>query len=163
MAHANDVLIFAAASTAVALEKVIHKYGKASDDRVRASYASSGTLARQVSNGAPAALYLSANTKWMDWVEKKKLLVVGTRTHLLQNRLVLVQSSSEIIKLVHRGLNGWLTEAQKHRIAVADPAQHDRSTADAGFVQGSAVVGPDGGIGQKALWHRVRSSAAVMR
>ena len=70
IAAADDVLIFAAASTAVALEEAIHQYDKISADRVRASYASSGALARQLDNGAPASLYLSANTKWVGWAEK---------------------------------------------------------------------------------------------
>ncbi|MDA1326090.1 MAG: substrate-binding domain-containing protein [Proteobacteria bacterium] len=68
IAAAEDILIFAAASTAPALEEVIHQYSEFSGDRVRASYASSGALARQLDNGAPVSLYLSANSKWMGWV-----------------------------------------------------------------------------------------------
>ena len=121
-AVADDVLIFAAASTAVALEDSIHQYGKFSGDRVRASYASSGALARQLDNGAPATLYLSANTKWMNWVEKKELLSPGTRTDLLKNRLVLVQPKPELIHPVQRNLKDWLVRTMGHRIAIADPA-----------------------------------------
>jgi len=121
-AVADDVLIFAAASTAVALEKTIHQYSKFSGDRVRASYASSGALARQLDNGAPATLYLSANTRWMDWVEKRGLLSPGTRADLLRNRLVLVQPLMGVIDLVRRNLKDWLVRTRGHRVAIADPA-----------------------------------------
>ena len=121
-AVADDVLIFAAASTAVALEKSIHQYSKYSGDRIRASYASSGALARQLDNGAPATLYLSANTRWMDWVEKKELLSPGTRTDLLKNRLVLIQSLSDATHPVRRNLTEWLAGTRGHRVAIADPA-----------------------------------------
>lgn len=122
IASADDVLIFAAASTAVALEETIYRYGEASADRVRASYASSGALARQLDNGAPATLFLSANTKWMDWVEKKGLVAPGTRTDLLRNRLVLIQSSSAPFNPVQRNLEGWLDQIGTKRLAIADPA-----------------------------------------
>jgi len=122
IAGADDVLIFAAASTAVALEKSIHEYGKTSADRVRASYASSGALARQLENGAPASLYLSANIKWMGWAENKGLLATGTRTDLLRNRLVLVQSGSVISTLIERDLKSWLHQVREQRLAIADPA-----------------------------------------
>ncbi len=121
IATAGDVLIFAAASTAVALEEGIHQYGKTSTDRVRASYASSGALARQLNHGAPAALYLSANTKWLDWAEKKDLLAAGTRTDLMRNRLVLVQPNEGVLRLVYRDLKGWLHQIRGHRLAIADP------------------------------------------
>jgi len=122
IAAADDVLIFAAASTAVALKEAIHQYGKTSADRVRASYASSGALARQLDNGAPASLYLSANTKWMGWAEKKGLLATGTKTDLLRNRLVLVQADSVISMLIERDLKGWLHQVREQRLAIADPA-----------------------------------------
>ena len=122
IANAENVLMFAAASTAVALEDVIRTYSQTSAGRVRASYASSGALARQLDNGAPASLFLSANTKWMDWAEKNGLLATDTRTTLLRNRLVLVQSGSKAMPFIERNLLGWLKVAQGHRLAIADPA-----------------------------------------
>lgn len=122
IAAAEDILIFAAASTAPALEEVIHQHGGSSGDRVRASYASSGALARQLDNGAPASLYLSANAKWMGWVENRGLLTDGTRTNLLRNRLVLVQPNSGPMKLVQRDLKGWLLQPHAGRLAIADPS-----------------------------------------
>jgi molybdate transport system substrate-binding protein len=119
--HADDILVYAAASTALALEETIHRYSKISGDRVRASYASSGALARQLDNGAPASLYLSANTRWMDWIEKKGLLAAGTRIHLVRNRLVLVRAIGKTTRPIKRDLSGWLAKAQGHHLAIADP------------------------------------------
>jgi molybdate transport system substrate-binding protein len=121
VAVADDVLVFAAASTAVALEPVIHRYHHTTTDRVRASYASSGALARQLDNGAPASVYLSANIEWLDWLEKRGVLAVGTRTDLLRNRLVLVQSGTMATNQIERSLTGWLGQIHAQRLAIANP------------------------------------------
>ena len=54
------------------------------------SYGSSSTLAKQIENGAPAAIFLSADEQWMDYLDGKKLLVAGSRIDLLGNGLVLI-------------------------------------------------------------------------
>lgn len=83
----KDVTVFAAASTTDVLNDLIGRY-KA--EAVRASFASSSALAKQIVNGAPADLFLSADREWMDFVASKKMLVEATRRDLLGNRLVLV-------------------------------------------------------------------------
>lgn len=81
----QPVTVFAAASLKSALDDIIAAFGPA-----RVSYGGSGTLARQILLGAPADLFLSANTQWMDAVETGGLLEPGSRIDLLGNRLVLV-------------------------------------------------------------------------
>ncbi len=54
------------------------------------SYASSGVLAKQIEQGAPADVFISADIKWMDYLDKVKLLKPNTRRNLLGNALVLV-------------------------------------------------------------------------
>jgi len=84
------VTIFAAASTAPAIEEIAVLYEAAGNGPVRAVYASSGVLARQIDNGAPADLFLSANPGWMDWLAKRGT-IQDEPIVLLGNRLVLVQ------------------------------------------------------------------------
>lgn len=79
---ASKPIVFAAASLKSALDELFR------EDDVSISYGGSGTLARQISQGAPADLFISANPEWMDVVEPK--LVPGTRVDLLSNRIVLI-------------------------------------------------------------------------
>jgi molybdate transport system substrate-binding protein len=89
-ASAQDLLVFGAASLRNALDAVIEAYEANGGGPVRASYASSSTLARQIEQGAPADLYVSANPQWMDYLEQRDLLRAGSRADLLGNGLVLV-------------------------------------------------------------------------
>ena len=57
---------------------------------MRVSYAASSALARQIENGAPADLFISADLDWMDYLAERKLIRADSRVNLLGNRLVLV-------------------------------------------------------------------------
>ena len=85
-ANAGPV-VFAAASLKSALDRIA-----AEITPMRLSYGGSGALARQITQGAPADLFLSANPAWMDVVEAQTL--PGTRRDLLGNALVLVANAS---------------------------------------------------------------------
>ncbi|MBP0484269.1 molybdate ABC transporter substrate-binding protein [Sagittula salina] len=89
---ARDVTVFAAASLGTALEEIARAYEAETGDHVTASYAGSSVLARQIEQGAPADVFLSANTDWMDALEGGGLLAPGTRRDLLGNALVLVSA-----------------------------------------------------------------------
>ena len=89
-ALAEEVVVFAAASLKNALDAVAADYQAATGDTVTISYAGSNALAKQIIEGAPADIFISAAVNWMDAVEKAGLTVPGTRADLLGNRLVLV-------------------------------------------------------------------------
>ncbi|MCG6156396.1 molybdate ABC transporter substrate-binding protein [Rubinisphaera margarita] len=81
--------VLSAASTAEAMKAVIAKFGEQFPNvRVRLSTGPSNGLARQIQAGAPAGLFLSANTDWAEALDGKGLL--QQRTNLLANRLVLI-------------------------------------------------------------------------
>src|SRR3954447_13978753 len=86
----QEVLVFAAASLKNALDDVIAAYGKESGTKVIASYAASSALAKQIEQGAPARLFISADLDWMDYLEQRHLILDATRKNLLGNSLVLV-------------------------------------------------------------------------
>jgi molybdate transport system substrate-binding protein len=90
LARAGEVTVFAAASTKEAVDNIAADFAKAGQGHVVASYASSGDLAKQIENGAPAAIFLSADEKWMDYLAARKLIVAESRRNLLGNDLVLV-------------------------------------------------------------------------
>lgn len=90
LTRAEDITVFAAASTKTALDQAAAAYMQATGDTVTLSYAGSSALARQIQFGAPADLFLSANPGWMDVLEADGLLLPGSRTDLLGNSLVLI-------------------------------------------------------------------------
>jgi molybdate transport system substrate-binding protein len=87
---AGQVVVFAAASLTDSLQQIAADYEKTSGDHIVFNFAASGTLARQIEAGAPAGIFFSADEAKMDALEKKGLLVSGTRKSLLGNTLVIV-------------------------------------------------------------------------
>ena len=78
-AAAERVVVLAAASTAHVIDAVIEQFETGSDERVVASYAGTGALARQIESGAPAHIFVAANAAWMDYVEALGLIQPETR------------------------------------------------------------------------------------
>ena len=85
---AEEVVVFAAASLKNALDEVAADFQAATGNAVTISYAGSNALAKQIIEGAPADIFVSAAVNWMDEVEKAGL--VADRKDLLGNALVLV-------------------------------------------------------------------------
>lgn len=92
---ADDVVVFAAASMKTALDPIAEKFTEATGHKVLISYAGSNALARQILEGAPADIFISASIEWMDAVEEGGEIVEGTRNDLLGNTLVLIAADPE--------------------------------------------------------------------
>ena len=88
--RAAEVLVFAAASLKPALDAIAAGPDAQAIGTIKLSYAASSQLARQIEHGAPAALFISADQDWMDYVEARGAVAAGTRVNLLGNALVLV-------------------------------------------------------------------------
>jgi len=89
-AQSGDVVIFAAASLKNALDEVSTRWQRETGRKAVVSYAASPALARQIEQGAPADLFISADLEWMDYVQQRNLIRADTRSNLLGNRIVLV-------------------------------------------------------------------------
>ncbi len=94
-AAAEEVVVFAAASMKNALDAVAADFQAATGNTVTISYAGSNALAKQIIEGAPADIFISAATNWMDEVEKAGLVADGTRRDFFGNTLVLVAHGKE--------------------------------------------------------------------
>ncbi|HLL26860.1 MAG TPA: molybdate ABC transporter substrate-binding protein [Xanthobacteraceae bacterium] len=92
VAQNAPVVVFAAASLKNALDEIATGWTAKSGTEVKTSYAASSALAKQIEEGAPADLFISADLDWMEYVEKKNLVQPGTRGNLLGNAIVLVAS-----------------------------------------------------------------------
>ncbi len=119
---AEKVTVFAAASLTNALNEISSLYQKETKNEVVASYASSSTLARQIEQGAPANLFISADQQWMDYAIDKKQIVENTRYTLLGNELVLIApKDSKLDKVEINKQTDWKKLIGDKRLAVGDP------------------------------------------
>jgi molybdate transport system substrate-binding protein len=109
--------VSAAISLTEALEAAAAAYRAAGGTPVRFNFGGSNALARQIVNGAPVDVFLSADEAQMDVVEKAGLVAAGTRVAVVANRLVLVVDSRSAVKAVSD-----LGAAEIRRIAIGDPA-----------------------------------------
>src|SRR5689334_21280295 len=99
-AQEKTLTVFAAASMKNALDDVdAAKTGV----KVNASYAASSALAKQIEQGAPADVFVSADTDWMDYAIKQKNINEATRVNLLGNSIVLIAPKDSKIDNVNIG------------------------------------------------------------
>ena len=91
-ARAGDapITVFAAASLKESMDEAAAKFGRETGQAVVVSYAASSALARQIEQGAPADVFVSADLDWMDELQGKGLIDAASRRSLLGNTLVLV-------------------------------------------------------------------------
>ena len=120
-ASARNILVFAAASSANALNMAIEE-NPDKTNAVKVSYASSGALARQIENGAPASLFLSANELWTKRLAQQNLLSQEGHTNLLFNRLVLAAPKSSKLDIKIAKNFDLIKQLGNGRLAIGDPS-----------------------------------------
>lgn len=96
----RSILVFAAASMKNALDDVDAAFTKQTGIAVVAGYDASSALMKQIEQGAPADVFISADLKWMDYGSEKKLIDDKTRVNLLGNTLVLIAGKDSKLKKV---------------------------------------------------------------
>ncbi len=93
------VTVFAAASLKNVLDEAGAAYQAKTGAAVHFSYAASSAIARQIEQGAPADLFISADSDWMDYVAKRNLIVPASRRDLLTNHLALIAPADSKVRL----------------------------------------------------------------
>lgn len=141
--------IFAAASLKPALDALAETglLGMPAPLRV---YAASSQLARQIAQGAPADIYISADQKWMDWLQQRELLAADSRHDLLGNTLVLVAGKAAV-EVDLDDTSSVLAALDGGRLAIALP-----DSVPAGRYAREALLSMD-------LWFDVKSRLAPSR
>jgi len=120
-AQDKSITVFAAASLKNALDDINAAYTAKSGVKVSASYAASSALARQIEQGAPADIFVSADLEWMDYAIGKQTINVASRVNLLGNRLVLIAPKDSKLGNVEIGQGFDLAKlAGDGRIATGD-------------------------------------------
>jgi molybdate transport system substrate-binding protein len=102
-AEDKTLTVFAAASMKNALDDIDAAFTAKTGVKVNASYAASSTLAKQIEQGAPADIFVSADTDWMDYAVGKKNINESTRVNLLGNSIVLIAPKDSKIDTVTIG------------------------------------------------------------
>ncbi|MDR5858117.1 molybdate ABC transporter substrate-binding protein [Halomonas eurihalina] len=117
------VELFAAASMTDAIDRAVARFEATHDVDVVPVYAASSTLARQIANGAPAELCISANVEWMDWLGEQGV-TLSERADLAHNRLALVAPADTSRKPFTPGDGEPLAArlGESERLAAGDPA-----------------------------------------
>jgi molybdate transport system permease protein len=116
------ITVFAAASTIDVITEAAKRFQATHPVAVRFSFDSSSTLATQIIGGAPADVFLSADEKWMDEVEKRGGIETRSRTNLLGNRLALIAAADAGVRVeIEHGFDLAAALPDNARVAMADP------------------------------------------
>jgi len=120
---AEPVTVFAASSLVDVLTAIEQAFEEKTGFDIRVAYAASSVLARQIESGAPADLYLSANTDWVDYLVAKGFATEANTAILAKNTLVLITPKSQALRdfagLAEFDFAAWFDSDE--RLAIADP------------------------------------------
>jgi molybdate transport system substrate-binding protein len=117
----QPLVVLAASSLQEALTAEADAWARQDHPRPTLSFAASSALARQVSSGAPADLFVSADEQWMDALEEAGSLKVGTRRDLLSNAIVLIAPKDSAIRVDLTDPPSLASALGSGRLAMADP------------------------------------------
>ena len=113
--------MFAAASLTNALQDIDSSFDRKTGNAIGESFGSSSTLARQIEAGAPAQIFISADTKWMSYLAQKSL--IGAQKILLGNELALVAPADSPLaqRAIDRAMDWLRLLGTDGRLALGDP------------------------------------------
>ena len=97
--RAEPVNVFAAASLKTALDEINVAWKASAGQEAAGIYAASSALAKQIVEGAPADIFISADLDWMDDLENRKLIKPDSRRNLIGNTLVLIAPAGAGLKI----------------------------------------------------------------
>jgi len=117
----DTLTLFAAASMTDAMTEAAQAYTAAGGAEVKLVFGASSTLAKQIDNGGPADIFVSADTKWMDYLDDRDDIVDDSRFNLAGNALVLIAPKDSTLQVV-LAPNGDLAGALgTGKLAMGDP------------------------------------------
>lgn len=121
VAASADPTVLAAASLKNALDEVNLSWSAQKGRKVVVAYAASSALAKQIENGAPADLFISADLDWMEYLAQRKQVNAASRVNLLRNELVMIAPRGSRVS-VDLGPKLKLGELLgQERLSMADP------------------------------------------
>ncbi|WP_331344804.1 molybdate ABC transporter substrate-binding protein [Cellvibrio sp. UBA7661] len=120
--QAAEVRVYAAASLSDVLTELATSYQQAHPDiQIKSSFAGSSTLAKQIENGAPADVFISADKDWADYLQTRGLLNEKNRVDLLTNELVLIAPEKRA-PAISMNKNADLASSFNGKLCTGEPA-----------------------------------------
>lgn len=135
-ARADEILVAAAASLTDALRQIGRSYETNSKNKVSFTFGSSSVLARQIDEGAPADIFLSADLAQMDYLDRNRRLEPGTRRNLLTNQLVIVVPADSRLSIASPQ---DLLKPEVKRIALAEPTSVPAGVYSAAYLRSEGI------------------------
>ena len=146
----DELLIFAAAS----LKDVLGDVGERFEDRAgikpQFNFAGSNVLALQLEAAGLTAVFLSADERWMDYLEQKQLVVAGTRRTVGSNQLVIIANRNNPLELRQPS---ELASARFRFLSLANPDAAPAGRYAKGFLENVSAGG-------QSVWMRLRGRVA---
>jgi molybdate transport system substrate-binding protein len=121
-ADERALTFFVAASTNDLATEAASAYSRRTGITVKVVPASSGSLARQIAAGAPADLFLSASTKWSDWLREQNGVLPESIRELMRNQLVVIAGQEAAAPTIRFSADYAFADAFKGRLSIGDPA-----------------------------------------
>ncbi|EIA3183061.1 TPA: molybdate ABC transporter substrate-binding protein [Vibrio parahaemolyticus] len=119
---ATDLKVYAASSMTNAIDEIAQDFKEKYDVTVTPVYGGSSSIARQIINGAPADVFISANTKWMDYLVDEGVIDSDNVTNLVRNSLVLIAPQSSSLAVFNfADANTWEAALNGSRLALGNP------------------------------------------
>ncbi|EPW6422978.1 TPA: molybdate ABC transporter substrate-binding protein [Vibrio parahaemolyticus] len=119
---ATDLKVYAASSMTNAIDEIAQDFKEKYDVTVTPVYGGSSSIARQIINGAPADVFISANTKWMDYLVDEGVIDSDNVTNLVRNSLVLIAPQSSSIAVFNfADAKAWGAALNGSRLALGNP------------------------------------------
>ena len=118
---AEKTYVYSASSLTGAITKATQEFRVDTGLKVIPVFGASSTLARQINQGAPANIFISANSLWMNKVEETRLIEAGSRHPLVSNTLVLIALETNLSLIDLFEPETVLTKVKNQRIAIANP------------------------------------------
>lgn len=123
----EKVVVFAASSLSYILDDIAKNYQQHNlDVEFTFSFASSSTLAKQITQGAPAALFISAHPLWAEYLAKQKIVSENAIKPLLTNSLVFITYPDSVLTKMPFDLQqatqlNWSSLLTNEKIVIGDP------------------------------------------
>ncbi|HCH5315276.1 TPA: molybdate ABC transporter substrate-binding protein [Vibrio parahaemolyticus] len=119
---ATDLKVYAASSMTNAIDEIAQDFKEKYDVTVTPVYGGSSSIARQIINGAPADVFISANTKWMDYLVDEGVIDSDNVTNLVRNSLVLIAPQTSSLAVFNfADAKVWEAALNGSRLALGNP------------------------------------------
>lgn len=119
----KEIMVFAAASLTDVLSVLVDSFEQQYSASVKLNLASSGTLARQITQGETPDLYLSASKKWANYIDSLGYMIAPNVADVAMNQLVLIAPlSSKLDSLALDSTLDFASLLEGGRLSIGDPA-----------------------------------------